>query len=343
MKKIVWQTATIALLVGLSTSTTWGQSADPQAIAAAQSLVDEAGDLMDAGKFDAACPKLEQATKLVPTGVGARLALAECYVGQGKLASAQGQYLQAEALANAAKDPKRAREAGQEAAKLKSKIATITLTFRDDISQIAGISVTWDDIAWDPKLANTPIPVDVGNHRLRVTAPGYKPWTHDVNIKENGSTSTQIVPMLEKLPAPPKQIAGPAPIKETKSTGTPIPWVGFGLMIVGVGTGAGFTIAAINKNKDSSAAAEKLALNRNVNETICPVTSVDPACSNLRELESRRNLFAQIGIASLAVGGVAGAASVIFVFTHSNKNNGSAKNDFVVVPFPGGISIAGTF
>src|SRR5689334_19822625 len=106
MGKRIWLSAAFAIGVGITPTVSNAQQDDSQAIAAAQSLVDEAGDLMDAKKFAVACPKLEQATKLVPKGVGARLALAECYLGLGRLASAQGQYLQAEALARAAKDPR---------------------------------------------------------------------------------------------------------------------------------------------------------------------------------------------------------------------------------------------
>lgn len=344
--RAVCQTATILLLLCGSEAPVQAQTADAQAIAAAQSLVDEASDLMDGGKFDAACPKLEQATKLVPTGIGARLALAECYVGQGKLASAQGQYLQAEALAMTAKDSKRAKEAGAEAARLKPKIATITLTFRDDISQIAGISVTWDDFAWDPNIANTPIPVDVGTHRLEIKAPGHKSWKHEVKITENGSAATQIVPMLEKLPL---EVAKPPPtrptsvrVEPTSSLG-PVFWAAAGFMIVGIGGGTGFIVAARNKDDQAASAAETIALNRNVNEQLCPVTRQDPACSELLSLESRRNFLANIGIAGVAVGGAAAATMLIYAFKGPGKTQGSAKNDFLIAPTPGGVSISGTF
>jgi hypothetical protein len=346
MKKIVWPVITSAFLVGMPLSLAWGQTTDPQAIAAAQSLVDEASELMDANKFDAACPKLEQATKLVPTGIGARLALAECYVGQGKLASAQGQYLQAEAMASAAKDAKRAKEAAVEAGKLKSKIATITLVVPAEVQQIAGGSLTWDDVVWEPATWGAPIPVDMGKHRLEVKAPGYKPWKQEVNVEANGRAMEQAVPMLEKLPPevakplPPRPKAGR--VESTSSLG-PIVWAGLGLMILGVGGGTGFVVAAINKDKDAAAAAEKISLNRNVDELLCPISRQDPACSDLNSLESQRNLFANIGIAGIAVGGAAAATVMVFVFTGPNKAQRSATNGLVVVPTPGGVSISGTF
>ncbi|MBK9264807.1 MAG: hypothetical protein IPM54_34120 [Polyangiaceae bacterium] len=169
------------------------QQADSQAIAAAQSLVDEASELMDANKFADACPKLEQAAKLVPTGVGAKLALAECYEGLGRLASAQGQYLQAEALARAAKDP-RVKEAASKATKLKAKLATMTLKIPEALRNLEGVTLTWDELSIDQAIWGTPIPVDVGKHAIEVKAPGWRSWKEDVTIDANGRAFEQAVP-----------------------------------------------------------------------------------------------------------------------------------------------------
>lgn len=343
MKQIVWPIVTSAFLVGMYSSSAWGQTADPQAIAAAQSLVDEAGELMDASQFDAACPKLEQATKILPSAVGARLALAECYEGQNRLASAQGQYLQAEALAITAKDTARAKTAAKEASRLKPKLATITLTFHDELSQMAGISVTWDELAWDPNITNTPIPVDVGTHRLEVKSPGYKPWKHDVQIKENGSTATQIVPMLEKLPPEPVKSLIEVKPAETTSARTPLLMTGFGLTLVGIGVGVGFTAAALSENKGTSAIATKISLNRNVNEVLCPSTWKDPQCDELDTSAANRDFSAILGTTGFVVGGVAAAGTLIFALASSNKTAVQPKSSFIVLPSPGGISIVGTF
>jgi hypothetical protein len=348
MKQIVWQAATITLLVGLSTSSSaFAQQSDPQSIAAAQSLVDEASDLMDAGKFEAACPKLEQATKLVPSGVGARLALAECYVGQGKLASAQGQYLQAEALANAAKDPKRAKEAGQEAAKLKSKIATITLVVPAEVRKIEGISLTWDDMVWEPATWGAPIPVDVGKHLLVVKAPGYKPWKFDVNVETNGRAMEQAVPMLEKLPLevvkPPIEKKARGKPVETKSARTALLWTGVGLTLVGVGAGSSFTVAASANHNDALALAKQISLYRGANETLCPTATTDANCTKLFDLENRRDAFASVGIVSFVVGGVAGVTTVVYALATRDKPKTKTANSFVVLPYWGGVSAAGAF
>ena len=114
-------------------------------------------------------------------------------------------------------------------------------------------------------------------------------------------------------------------------------------MIVGIGGGTGFVVASRNKDDEAASAAEKIALNRNVNEELCPVGRQDPACSNLISLESRRNFLSNIGIAGLAVGGAAAATMMIYAFKGPGKNERSGKNEFIFVPTPGGVSISGTF
>ena len=194
---------------------------------------------MDAKKFAPACPKLEQATKLLPTGIGTRLALAECYVGLGRLASAQGQYLQAEALARAAKDP-RAKEAASEAAKLKPKLATIRLIIPDELRSVEGLSITWDGFALDPATWETAIPVDTGKHIIEATASSWRPWREEVTIEGKERAFEQKVPMLEKLPEEkPKPPPDDVPKKPPPSTSTWMRPVG----IAGAGVGVASLIA----------------------------------------------------------------------------------------------------
>lgn len=65
------------LAVFFAVSTACAQSADPQALGAAQAVFDDALRLMTELRYDEACPKLKDVTRLVPSGVGAKLQLGE--------------------------------------------------------------------------------------------------------------------------------------------------------------------------------------------------------------------------------------------------------------------------
>lgn len=343
MRKLVWQTATIVFFVGIAPQVVVAQATDSQAIAAAQSLVDDAGGLMDKKKFAEACPKLEQAAKLLPQGIGVRLELAECYIGLGRIASAQGQYLQAEALARAAKDS-RAREAAAAAAKLKPKLATMTLNVPDELRQLEGISLTWDGYVWEPATWGTAIPVDMGKHELELKAPGWKTWKTEVTVEANGQASKQDVPMLEKLPPEPiKPTAPPLPVVVTQPSRTPLLLAGIGLSVVGLGVGVGFTLAATEKNKEGNALFEEIRFDRNVNEASCPATSNDSRCAELTSLDTRRDTFAAVGIAGFVVGGVAAAGTLVLALTGPSKNATPKKDALIIMPMPSGAIVSGTF
>jgi len=346
MRKFVWRAATIAIFVACTPFAAEAQPASSQNIAAAQALVEEASDLMDAKKFAEACPKLEQATKLVPDAVGARFALAECYEGMGRLASAQGQYLLAGGLAEKTKDARRAKEAAAEAKRLKPKLATMTLAVPDEVRAIEGVQLTWDGVAWEPAVWGTPMPVDTGKHDLEVQAPGWKPWKTEVTVEANGKASSQSVPMLEKLPKePPKPTfeAQPSPDKQSSSR-LPLLLTGIGLSAVGIGAGVGFTIAAATKDNESARLADEIRLDRTVNETLCPAGNTDPRCSDLVNIEARRDTYATIGMTGFVVGGVAAVGTLVLAITGKTNSAKPRKNEtLTVMPLPGSLWISGTF
>src|SRR5262245_12663625 len=92
--------AALVLCVGLSAPfAARGQEEDPQKTLAAQALFTQAAAEMDAKQYESACRKLEEVTRLLPSALGAKLTLAECYEARGKLASAWSQYALVEAMA----------------------------------------------------------------------------------------------------------------------------------------------------------------------------------------------------------------------------------------------------
>src|SRR5271156_4573673 len=66
--------------------------------AMAESLFRDGKKLLEERRFDEACPKFKESSRLGPAS-GVELALGLCYEGQGKTASAWGAYVTAASLA----------------------------------------------------------------------------------------------------------------------------------------------------------------------------------------------------------------------------------------------------
>src|SRR6266481_6114613 len=98
-----WIRAALTVAVALALSRESG-AATPSESAAAQALFDKARQLMAAGKYTLACPKLEESQRLDPS-TGTLLNLGSCYEHEGRIAAAWTKFLEAEASARASGNP----------------------------------------------------------------------------------------------------------------------------------------------------------------------------------------------------------------------------------------------
>ena len=105
---------------------------------------------MDNHDYAAACPKIEEVIRLRPDGLGAKLKLAECYEGAGRLASAWRMYLLIEPLAEEANQPDRKKTAHDRAAALRPKLATVTIVVPDAVRALPGLEIKCDDKVVEP-------------------------------------------------------------------------------------------------------------------------------------------------------------------------------------------------
>lgn len=185
---------------------------DPQRLAEATKLFEQANAELDAKKFDAACPKLERVVQLVPEGVGAKLALGECYEGLGNLASAHRAYADAEAAAAAAKQPQRVAVAKSKREIIATKVPVITLRLAAGAAERAGLAITLDGKPAD--LAKGELMVDAGAHVVRATATNAVDFEARVDIA-NGERKDVTIPVLDSKagappPAVPRSVETPA-------------------------------------------------------------------------------------------------------------------------------------
>lgn len=167
----------------------------------ADQLFQEGRALVEAGKFDDACPKFEESQRLDP-GLGTLLNLAACYEQVGKLASALTAFRSAEEQARAAgpTEKKREQTAAERARAIESRVARLTITLSSP-DRPGGFSVTRDGVPVPPLDFGRRIPVDPGTIVIEATAPGFEAFRTEVAISRDTTARTIEIPSLEPIGA----------------------------------------------------------------------------------------------------------------------------------------------
>jgi hypothetical protein len=182
----------------------------------AQSLFDQARELMAKSDYAKACPMLAESQRLDPGG-GTLLNLALCYESEGKLATAQ--LALNDALAQAVKDGRTDREAlaREHLAALASRVPKLTLVA--PAQPVRGLVIELDGITMSAAASGVPLAVDPGTHEVRASAPGYVSWASTSKVREGESQRVQLPNLVmvgavveRPPPAPPRaRVPEPAP------------------------------------------------------------------------------------------------------------------------------------
>lgn len=234
---------------------------------AAESLFYEARVLMGDGKYDLACPKLEESLRL-DYGIGTEFNLADCNEHLGKLSSAWSGFLSVGAAARRHHQSQRERVAYDRAKALEPRLPKLSI---DVHATAPGLEVRRNGVVVQPSSWGTPVPVDPGSHRITASAPGKVPWEATVSTYEGrvarisvphdlpDAVSTVKPAVIPTRPAPlaprkePRPLASfPEPIVDER--GSPqrtIGWILGGLGVAGLGVGAGFGIDSLQKRERS--------------------------------------------------------------------------------------------
>lgn len=185
--------------------------------AVADALYRQARDLMAAGKYDEACPKLAQSQQLDPA-TGTLLNLAACHEKQGKLATAWLEY--SDALVAARRDGRedRVQYARERAAELEPKLSRLTLVLAPN-ADAPGLTIELDGTSVGSAVFGVPTPVDPGKHSVRASAPGKKPQILSIELAVADQQSLSIPP-LEDAPAQAAPADAP-PVARTDNPVTP--------------------------------------------------------------------------------------------------------------------------
>lgn len=180
----------------------------------AQSLFDQARELMAKHEYAKACPMLAESQRLDPGG-GTLLNLALCYEGEGKLATAQLELN--DALSQAVKDGRSDRDAiaREHLAALAPRVPKLTLVA--PVQPIRVLVIELDGVTISSAATGVSLPVDPGSHEVRISAQGYVPWSSTLKLREGEARRVQLPDLVkvgvsvEVRPAPLPPAPSPEP------------------------------------------------------------------------------------------------------------------------------------
>jgi hypothetical protein len=239
----------MAIAFTASASTAVAQGADT---GAAEALFQSGKSLLEQKNYEAACPKLAESYRLDP-GTGTLLALALCHEGEGRLASAWGEFADVAARSHRDGRPDREELAKQHKTALESRLPMLTVSVAPGAEKIDGLQIKRDGVEVGSGSWAVAVPVDPGHHHVEAAAPGYRPFSMTVTLATDGARQTVVVPALERA-AELSQGSGPD-AGEGGSSWSPLRYAGLavaGVGVAGVAVGAIFGVRAISLNNDSN-------------------------------------------------------------------------------------------
>jgi hypothetical protein len=273
--------------------------------ALAETLFRDGRALFEAGDYPAACVKFAASQRL-EAKLGTLLNLAACHEAAGRTASAWAEFTEAATQAHRAHEGQRETFARERASGLERRLCRIVVAVQ---SPGPGLRATLDELTLDDAALGTPLPVDPGDHFLRVVAPGRQAWSARVTAPEGPAELRVDVPALEMEPATTAasdpQPTGPvlaAPLVDTpprpETTRATVAWVLLGAGAVAVGAGSYFGLRSFAKKADGDGQCDP---------TGCSQAGLD-------DFDSARSA-ATASTVAFAVGLTAAAAGIVLMLT----------------------------
>lgn len=169
----------------------------------ADTLFKEGRALLDAKKYDEACPRLAESQRMDP-GAGTLLALSLCHEGQGKTATAHDELKQAAALGRKNGRNDLANAADKRAAAMEPKLSKLVV--RLPKGERGRYDVTLDGTRLNGDRLDTPFAVDPGEHKIEASATGKLSKSYVVRLNAAGVIEV----VIEKLDD--AAVAAPVPV-----------------------------------------------------------------------------------------------------------------------------------
>jgi hypothetical protein len=249
--------------------------ADPSAAdrSMAAQLFEEGRVLLDQGRIDQACPKLEESQQLDPGG-GTLLNVALCHEKQGRTATAWVEFVEARGIAKADNRPLRVGFAETHIAQLEPALSRVVVQVPAS-SDVPDLEIRRDGSVVGRAAWGTAVPVDPGDHLVEATAPGKILWRQSVVVAPGTDIRTVAIPPLQDAPAAvadafhPRLLASTVPptppdadARAAASTGDSSPrertralttagWIALGVSVAAAGVSTYFSIHALSLKKDA--------------------------------------------------------------------------------------------
>jgi hypothetical protein len=307
----------------------------------ADALFREGRTLLDAKRYDEACPKLAESHKEDP-GAGTLLALALCHEGQGKTATAWNDLNEAAALGKKVGRNDLAAAAQKRAQAMDPLLSRLVVRVpHADDAEHADYEVKRDGDPLEPKLWGTAVAVDPGEHRVEVSAKGKVSRSYGVRLTGAGvveiivdnldDAAKPIVAAAPPKPAPARirleSTVPVAPVEE--SQGGAQRTIGLtlvGLGIVGLGTGAYFGGKALSDSAEGRRACSV---------TPCPgAQKTEAADANDRA----RSSFASSVVSVAAGTGALAVGMIVYFMAPSATVRGAAPAKRMTARFAPSVS-----
>jgi hypothetical protein len=217
-----------------------GNATDARALA--ETLFFTARGMMEAGRYAEASSKLTESYRLDPAA-GTLLNLAVCNQKIGKIASAWGEFRDAQAEARRMNRPDREKLATDSLAAIEPELPFLAINVPPLVRVIRGFEILRNGVPLQSAAWDTELPVDPGEVEVIERAPGYKPKTLHVTVAARQHAALTAV-SLELAPIERPPIAF---WTGKRTTGLIVALAG----VAAAGAGTAFGILATNDKKKS--------------------------------------------------------------------------------------------
>jgi hypothetical protein len=304
----------VALVIASELGIAAAQTPSATDKAVAETLFQEGRKLLKQGSVEEACAKFAESNRLAPR-LGTLLNLATCHEKQGKTASAWAEFTEARAIAKQDKRKDREKYARDHADALEKKLSRVVFEVSAALPDETVVELDSESIG--RAVSGTPIPIDPGPHRLKVSAPGYESWSKSFEVESGPATLTVAIPALEREVADtPASETAPsrAPEADTDrerdgSAQRTIGWIAIGVGAVGLGVGSYFGLQTFSKQNES--------------EDHCSGTTCDQTGVDLRDEAKTTGTISTIAFAAGAVG--VGAGLVLLLTADSGESKSTSR------------------